>query len=54
MDTLSGSRCKSQDTKNLNLDKHFEEILSKMKQMGWSEEAKTAQDEGEDQQAPQP
>ena len=43
----------SQDTKNLNLYKDLEEILSKMNQTGWSEEAKTrrfwAQDEDEDQ-----
>ena len=48
----------SWDTKNLNLDDGIEEILSKMKQMGGSEEVKTrrlwAQDEGEDQQVPQP
>ena len=43
----------SRDTNNLNLDKDLEVILSKMKQMGGSEEVKTrrrwAQDEGEDQ-----
>ena len=48
----------SRDTKNLNLDKDLGEILSKMKQMGCSEEAKTkrlwAQNEDEDQEAPQP
>ena len=41
----------SGDTKNLNLGKDLEEILSKMKQMGGSEEVKTrrlwAQDEDE-------
>ena len=43
----------SRDTKHLNLDKDLEEILSEMKQAGWSEEAKTrrfwAQHEDEDQ-----
>ena len=43
----------SRDTKNLNLDKDLEEILSKMKQIDWSEQAKTrrlwAQEEDEDQ-----
>ena len=44
----------SRDTKNLNLDKDLEEILSKMKQTGWSEAAKTrrfwAHDEDEEQE----
>ena len=43
----------SRDTKHLDLDEDLEEILSKMKQMGGSEEVKTrrlwAQDEDEDQ-----
>ena len=43
----------SRDTKNLNLDKDLKEILSKMKQMGRSEEVKTRrpwpQDEDDDQ-----
>ena len=39
----------SRDTKNLNLDKDLEEILTKIKQTGWSEAGRTrrfwAQDE---------
>ena len=48
----------SRGTKNLNLDKDPEEILFKMKQTGWNEEAKTrrfwALDEDENQKTPQP
>ena len=44
----------SPETKNLNLDKDLEDILSKMKQMGGSEEDKAArllkQFEGDDRQ----
>ena len=36
----------SRDTENLNLDKDLEEILSKMKQMGGSEEDKTTRHYG--------
>ena len=43
----------SRETKNLNLDKDLDEILSKIKQTGWSESARTrrfwAQAEDEDQ-----
>ena len=43
----------SRETNNLNLDKDLEDILTKMKQMGWSEAARTrrfwAQDEDEEQ-----
>ena len=43
----------SRDTEKMNLDKDLEEILSKMKQTGWSEAARTrgfwAQDEVEEQ-----
>ena len=43
----------NRDTKNVNVDKDLEEILSKMTQTGWSEAAKTrrfwAQDEDEEQ-----
>ena len=43
----------SQDTKNMNLEKDLEEILSKLRQVGGSEEVKTrrlwAQDEGDEQ-----
>ena len=46
----------SRDTKNLNLEKDLEEILAKMKQMGWSEDDdKTrtwTQSEGDDQYVP--
>ena len=43
----------SRDTKNLNLDKDFEEIVSKVNQIGWDESTRTKgfwrQDEDEDQ-----
>ena len=43
----------SRDTKNLNLEKDLDEIMSKIKQTGWSEAARTrrfwAQDEDEEQ-----
>ena len=43
----------SKDTKTLNLDKDFEEIMDKAKQAGWNESTKTkrfwTQDEDEDQ-----
>ena len=43
----------SRDTKTLNLDKDFEEIMSKVKQAGWNELTKTTgfwrEDEDEDQ-----
>ena len=43
----------SKDTKNLNLDKDFEEIVSEVKQVGWNESTRTKrfwrQDEDEDQ-----
>ena len=43
----------SRETNNLNLDKDLDEILSKIKQTGWSESGKTrrfwAQDEDEEQ-----
>ena len=56
--TNSGSSCKAGANRNLNLEKNLYEILSKMKQMGGSEEDKTRrfwpQDEGEDQQVPHP
>ena len=43
----------SRETKNLNLDKDFDEILSKVNQTGWSESTRTkkfwAQDEDEEQ-----
>ena len=31
----------SRDTKNLNFDKDFDEIFSKLKQTGWNESTKT-------------
>ena len=31
----------SRDTKNLSLDKDFEEIMSKVKQVGWNESTRT-------------
>ena len=31
----------SRDTKNLNLDKDFEDIMSKVKQIGWNESTRT-------------
>ena len=34
-------RMQSRDTKNLNLDKDFEEIMSKVKQVGWNESTRT-------------
>ena len=43
----------SRETKNLNLDRDLDEILSKIKQTGWSESTRTrrfcAQDEDEEQ-----
>ena len=43
----------SRDTKNLNLNKDLDEILSKIKQSGWNESTRTSrfwtQDEDEDQ-----
>ena len=43
----------SRDTKNLNLDKDLDEILSKIKQTGWNDSTSTrrfwTQDEDEDQ-----
>ena len=43
----------SRDTKNLNLDEDFDEILSKIKQTGWTESTRTkrfwTQDDDEDQ-----
>ena len=43
----------SRDTKNLNLDKDFDEIMSKMKQTGWTDATRTRrfwmQDDDEDQ-----
>ena len=43
----------SKDTKTLNLDKDFEEIMNKLKQAGWDESTKTkrfwTQEEDEDQ-----
>ena len=32
----------SRDTKNLNLEKDFEDIMSKVKQIGWNESTRTA------------
>ena len=43
----------SRDTKNLNLDKDFGEIMGKVKQTGWNESTRTkrfwTQDDDEDQ-----
>ena len=44
---------RSRDTKNLNLDKDCDEIMSKMKQTGWTDATRTRrfwmQDDDEDQ-----
>ena len=44
---------RSRDTNNSNLDKDFEEIMSKVKQVGWNESTRTTgfwrQDEDADQ-----
>ena len=34
-------RMRSRDTKNLNLDKDLEEIMSKVQQIGWNESTRT-------------
>ena len=48
----------SRDTQNLNLDKGFEEIMSKVKQVGWNESTRTTgfwtQDEDADQWSLEP